>query len=135
VYAKLLRKVGNDNYFRANLYRKASVDIHIRQVLDYSDTLKSIFNASIIGSDPSNTVNNFGINEPLGDGIRLDSNKNIDTMIWVYGFGDYLNKVSWGVFRIVGNGFLFIGQKFISNGDLEEKLFPSDTPTSITITF
>ena len=135
VYSKLLRKEGNDFYFRADLYRKAPVDIHIRQVSDYSDTLKAIFNASIAGSDPSNTANNFGINDLLGEGIKLNPDKKIDTTIRVYGFGDYLNKVSWSVYGIVYDGWLDLSRKFISTGDLEEKIFPSDTPTSITITF
>jgi hypothetical protein len=135
VYAKLLRKEGNDFFFRADLYRKAPVDIHIRQVSDYSDTLKAIFNASIIGSDPSNTANNFGINDLLREGIKLSTDKKIDTTIRVYGFGDYLNKVSWSVYRIVDDGYEIIGTKFISTGDLPEKILPSDTLTSITITF
>jgi hypothetical protein len=135
VYAKLLRKVGNDFYFRAELYRKAPVDIHIRQVSDYSDTLNAFFNANIAGSDPSNIANNFGINDLWRAGIQLSPDKKIDTTISIYGFGDYLNKVSWSVYRIVDNGFDVIGKKFISTGDLTEKIFPSDTPTSITITF
>jgi hypothetical protein len=135
VYAKLLRNEGNHFYFRADLYRKAPVDIHIRQVSDYSDTLNAFFNASIIGSDPSNTANNFGINDLWGSGLQLRPDKKIDTTISIYGFGDYLNKVSWSAYRIVDNGFVVIGKKFISTGDMPEKILPSDTPTSITITF
>ena len=135
VYCKLLRKEGNDFYFKADLYRKTPINIHIRQVSDYSDTLNAFFNAGIIGSDPSNTANNFGINDLWGAGIRLSPDKKIDTTISIYGFGDYLNKVSWSVYRIVDNGFVVIGKKFISTGDLPEKILPSDTPTSITITF
>ena len=138
VYAKFLRKDGNDLYFSADLYRKAPVDIHIRQVSEYSDSLKAIFNASLSGSDPLNIANNFGINDLLGNGIELNPDKKIDTTIRVYAFGDYLNKVSWSVYGIVvqqyGLGDI-IGRKNISTGNLEEKIFPSDIPTSITIIF
>lgn len=138
VYTKLLRKEDNDLYFRAELYRKSPIDIHIIQLTDYADTLNAFFNASIKGTDPSNSTNTFGTNDLLRNGIPLNANKKIDTTITVYGFGDYLNKVNWSVYTNVNqqNGLIDIqGRKFISAGDLPEKIFPSDTPSSITITF
>jgi hypothetical protein len=137
VYVKLLRKEGNNLYLRAELYRKVLIDIRIRQVSVYSDTLQAIFNAAINGTDPSNSANYFGMNDLLGEGIKLYPNKKIDTTIKVYAFGDYLNKIRWSVYAnvfidpVMGG----ISKKFINTGDLEEKIFPSDIPNSITITF
>jgi hypothetical protein len=135
VYARLLRKDGRDFYFTADLYRKAPVDIHIVQVSDYSDTLNAIFNASITGSDPSNVANIFGVNDLLGEGIKLHPDKKIDTTIRVYGFGDYLNKVSWSVYGIVEYGLDDFSRKNFSEGYLDDKKYPSDIPSNITITF
>jgi len=135
VFTRLLRKEGRDFYFVADLYHKAPVDIHIRQVSDYSDTLVLNFNAAVTGKDPSNPVNNFGINDLFGNGLQLSPGKKIDTTIRVYAFGDYLNEVSWSVYENVFFGFDEQGRKFFSEGKLEEKIFPSDIPIAITITF
>jgi len=135
VYAKLLRKDGNNFFFAADLYRKAAVDVHIRQVSNFSDTVNLNFNASVIGTDLSNPANNFGINELFGNGLQLSPGKKIDTTVRVYAFGDYLNSVSWMVYE---NVFISLDQQSrrpISEGKLEEKIFSSDTLSDITITF
>lgn len=57
--------------------------------------------------------------------------KKIDTTIRVYGFWDYLNKVSWSFYGNVvqQNGRIdILVRKCIPTGNLQENILPSDTP-------
>jgi len=135
VNAKLLRREGNDFFFRADLYRKVPLDIHIVQVNNYPDTITLRFNAVINGKDPLNTYNIFGTKDLLGNGLVLSPGKKIDTTISVFAFGDYLNKISWTVYENVFTSFDDVGRRLFSEGYLDEKIFPSDIPSAITLTF
>jgi hypothetical protein len=130
VKAKLTGRSGNDFYFRADLYRKATLEIHFRQVNDYSNSNALVFNATINGKDPSNFANTFGTNDLVENGLSIIPFKKIDTIISVNGFGDYLNNINWNVYAIDNNQL-----KIIATGDSGEKIFPSDSPSKITITF
>jgi len=136
VYAKFVKQINNDFYFRADLYLKVIVDIQFIQVTDYSDSLMLNFNAAVTGTDPLNTGNYFGTSDIFTEGIKLTPGKKIDTTIRVYCFGDYLNKISWNVYEnAIVNGFDDWSKRIISIGASDEKFFPSDVPAKITITF
>ena len=60
VMAKLISRSGNDFYFRADLYRKAPLELHFLQMNEYSNSNALVFNATITGKDPSNSANTFG---------------------------------------------------------------------------
>jgi len=137
VVAEFQGKKDNDFYFKADLYRKVEVELHIIQITDFSDSLELNFNTSIYGSDPSNPENYFETNDFFGDGLRLKPGKKIDTTVRVFGFGDYSNKISWSIYNyeLMRNSIDERGRKMILIGDLEEKIFPSDAPAKITITF
>jgi len=130
VKAKLTGRSGNDFYFRADLYRKAPLEIHFQQVNNYSNPNALIFNATIAGKDPSNFANTFGTNELLENGLDIIPFKKIDTTISVFGFGDYLNNINWNVYAIDNNQL-----KIFTSGNSGDKIFASDTPNHITIIF
>jgi hypothetical protein len=140
VNVKLLRNENESFYFTADLYRKAAIDLHIVQVSDFSNTntadLK--FNVTVEGLDPVDIRNNFLESTPSLEDLNVFSDSKIDTTIRIYGFGDYLNKIRWSVYGYIEADLqfeIYPTLNIVSYGELPEKLFPSDTPTKITITF
>jgi hypothetical protein len=128
--AEFIKTENNTSYYRAEIYRMAAVDIHIKQVTNLKGVQYHIFGISIYGSQRPDAAGNLFMGEKRFSLSNPSSPLLLDTTIRVYAYGDTKNIIRWT--RASFDDF--------ENGDSEEgefleKIYSSDSVSQVTITF
>jgi hypothetical protein len=140
INTRLSNVFGQQYYFKAELYRKAAVELHFIQTSDFSsDSIRQLTLQTKINATLPTAPHNFFESSSFSD-IKLDRNRKLDTTILLHGIGETTNWLSWEVFYIdyVGrdawgpDNYIPIR---IAGAVLPKKIYASDSTTKITITF